>query len=725
MTELLRPVAPQGDMDRSADAWGRYHDEAAAWDAQEAAKKVRQDQVDSYVKDAETVLFAGKDPSLMARMRQAEGKYTQEGAEEFVGNIVPQVKEAYKKAGELQKTGIDIELSGRSVADYVSMKKKTGQWEEGGVEDSFLGRWGSDESNTIRKSARLIGDLRKSGKKKINTETMPIEEARSIKASFTDVDSPIKVPDDMTLEISLPGKTFEIPPRHMWEQMGGMGAGEDISAMEKVGGLGWSVSELADIRKRSNRIKDAQESGKDIFGPEYADDLERLRDLWIVEAYKQTRGKTLGAKVANTLADIPWFLVEMWAGGGASSAVRSGTEKALSGLGKGFLAQVAREGTARLLGGAARTLVTGAPRFAQGYLERTNPRAVFEGAYDARIEEARNEDGTLVSPVTAALKSLGDVAIEYITEESGDLFGKLGGGAVRKVMAKSPKFAKVIGVMKRGWEKIPGNKLKKGLEGFYEKLETVGYHGIIEEIGEERLGDAMRAALGVSDEGVLESLDPRGKGEQYLTELISFGIMGGGFAAAGKVRQWAKNNPTEAKELADIDEPSRKEFERITGILGETSKSDRAAFVAELKKPNIEVPQTKKAVEERISELRNQADNVPDSELGPIEEELIQLEGKLETFEDISKKDLPSEEKGDIIELDRRTHPELRARVEALSPENRGDLVSEIANLPEGARAERIDQLMQQVYEAQIDPVTQLPTRLAWQTLEKEGGLKG
>jgi len=485
----------------------------------------------------------------------------------------------------------------------------------------------SKEISKAKKAAGIIKDVYKSLETEIDPKKYSFEDARVLKSAFMDKDSPMKIPDDMTIGINLYGNTVSIPPASTWEKKGEIGAIEtakNLSLVEKIPffGLGWKIGELIDIRSTANRIKEAQAEGKDIFSKEYIHDVEKLRDLWMVDEYRKARGQTWGGMAVDIGSELPGFLVEMWASGGLASVFKSGTKEMLSGLGKNILGRAVRGAAGLAAGATARTITTGIPRIAQGILQRTNPQAVFDGIHKVRIEESPEDLSS------ALLKSIGDTYIEYLSEDSGDVMGKLGSGALNSIMAKSPKFATVVNATKKAWMKAFG----KTSAEWAAKLNSVGYHGVLAEMGEERLGDVLRSVTGVSDQSIEDALIPTKK--QLKAELVTFAALGGGLSVISRVGQWRKDNPEAAEKLAGIERPSRKEFERLTGITKKTSEKERVEFVKEVAiqeesaRTEFEFKSTEDA-RSRIAELQQIAETLPDEELGPIEEEISQIESQI------------------------------------------------------------------------------------------------
>ncbi|GAH01852.1 unnamed protein product, partial [marine sediment metagenome] len=108
----------------------------------------------------------------------------------------------------------------------------------------------------------------------------------------------------------------------------------------------------------------------------------------------------------------------------------------------------------------------------------------------------------------AMLKSFGDQWAETISEHSGGLFAEL--GSMGKNLAI--KSGLLSAFLKANPAKTPGNAVK-----LFKKM---GYHGVINEMAEERLGEVLRAATGVTEEYNLPT------SEQLAVELVSFSVPG-------------------------------------------------------------------------------------------------------------------------------------------------------------------------------------------------------
>ena len=415
-------------------------------------------------------------------------------------------------------------------------------------------------------------------------------------ADFVLSENPVMpVPEHLAVEVPQPSvlgsRYYTVPPRGEWGRMGEMGFLESIGRMnpeEKIPwiGLGADIGRLLLARAAADRVSKAQAAGKDVFKDRaFDEDLDTLRNTWLLHQYESARGQSWAGLGAEVLSEIPSFLVEMWASGGIAGAARVGAKKAVRKVvGNGLLRTAGQTGAGLLASGGARLATVGVPRVVKGYIERKNPQAVFDSAYKVRIEESKE------THVSALYKAVGDTFIEYLSEESGEILGKLGGRAVRRLAAKSPKFAALNNAIRKAWSKVPGNKPS----GWGQRLKKVGWHGIVEEMGEERLGDVLRSVLRVEDKTLGEALIPTGK--QFMAELMSFGVMGGGFAGAGQVRQsvrtrryrkallsdggagaWALHNWEKAADLVDGESSSRKAFEAAG--LPKMSGEERAAFL--------------------------------------------------------------------------------------------------------------------------------------------------
>ncbi len=121
-----------------------------------------------------------------------------------------------------------------------------------------------------------------------------------------------------------------------------------------------------------------------------------------------------------------------------------------------------------------------------------------------------------------------DMAIEVLSEQSGGLF--------RKAFKGIRKGAKDL-MVKRGLYSTLVNKNPGKEKIIKQAFESMGYHGVLEEMMEERLGEALRGIayeMGVDDEGFKYELPTL---KQLAQEFVAFSVPGGAQKLATKISE--------------------------------------------------------------------------------------------------------------------------------------------------------------------------------------------
>lgn len=290
--------------------------------------------------------------------------------------------------------------------------------------------------------------------------------------------------------------------------------GASITDLVPFAGSVFRAQELFEISQAAGRLTKHGENHYE--GREQ--DEKQLLDYLVNENEKAERGTTLGAKVGGGLFQLPAFMGEFLATGG------------LANLGKKF----ALETTKKVVGASLkRKAIKWAAKTAAGALMRTvgNPQRVAEAYYRQRVgglDAQQTPEGRLLvkesqeKPFTSALKAFGDVWVEMFSEETGEIIGK-GLGAI----------GKRIPILRSLWKAKTGGSSA----AFAQKMSRkVGFNGVINEIGEERVGQLMRAALGIEK---LRTPKPT----ELLAELLTFSVPGAARFAAGRVSRGQQITP--------------------------------------------------------------------------------------------------------------------------------------------------------------------------------------
>ena len=356
--------------------------------------------------------------------------------------------------------------------------------------------------------------------------------------------------------------------------------------------------EAADLYSTVKRRQQNEYTTGPIGDRHRQEDQQKIIDYLEEQAEIQERGLTVGAKISNVVADMLPFMVEFIATGGVASigkkAVTKGVLRMVERIaGKAAGKAIGRNITAKLAGwataGAIRTALL-PHRSILGYIENRMPDMQISQEGQIIFQEAGDK------PFTAAYKAIGNQYIEMLSEEAGPALGRI----ASKVMPKSA--TKLIGGIRDAWMK--GGAGRTAVQ-FGKKIMTrAGYNGILEEMGEERLGDLMRTVLNIDEhkgtgfsmfERIGKALYP-GK-EQLFIEAVAFLVP----AAGQRVMISAKKRAIKSKLQQKLESQttfSRKDVKELYG-LERTTAEERQVIFDEQKQAMTE---TKASPYEKMSE---------------------------------------------------------------------------------------------------------------------------
>lgn len=262
-------------------------------------------------------------------------------------------------------------------------------------------------------------------------------------------------------------------------------------------------------------------------------ELQKQTDVDVVTKYlqdleeKQRRGYSTMGRVGQITSEMPAFVTEfLLTGGTAALGKKGGKELAERALRRHAATKAGRlaVGTAGF-GSAVLFRATAMPhRAVESILRRQAPEGLEIVNGEVKVTKAGE------APFTSIWKGLADHYIEIASEQAGELMSPY----VSKLLRKTPLLGKITDRMRRGWlKKFP----KKTPADFYKKIQTkTGFHGVLEEVGEEYLGDSTRAIFDVEHFGAGEDanmIQRIGAAVEQDTDnlpamLISFGIPGVG-----------------------------------------------------------------------------------------------------------------------------------------------------------------------------------------------------
>lgn len=341
---------------------------------------------------------------------------------------------------------------------------------------------------------------------------------------------------------------LEIPDekRAAWEAQGKIGFMEQLRRQDKTEMIPFNPEgavKSINLLRATNRLRDPQTLP-----------AQKAQDEALLSAYlegveeERVRGFSVGGRVVQGVAQLPAYMFEFLATEGMATAGRYALKKSLSGATRKIVQSGVLKATTRAAGGIAGATVrtAGMPhRLAQAYADRQlNAGLELTEKGVSLAEEIREK------PHTSAMKALGDVLIENLSETTG------------------PALRKGAGYL------IP-REFKAGLERLFARIRPnepvrnlwtkAGYHGFLEELGEERVGNFLKALTGVEDFGaddperawdrIVASIP---NGEELLVEALVLGVPGSLRMGTSQVVDMVRRRKAEAgavepelQELAD------------------------------------------------------------------------------------------------------------------------------------------------------------------------------
>lgn len=284
------------------------------------------------------------------------------------------------------------------------------------------------------------------------------------------------------------------------------------------------------------------------------DDLKLLREF----VDRSNRDTTFGYKVAAIVSAMPSFMGELLLTGGVYTAARKaslvGAKKGLNRLlrkkGKDILnkklVRVGLRVTEEVGGRTAQAFVAGATRIPAGTLERIIDGFQLTGAEKGELQGIITGEGEDLS--LALAKAMGEQWVEIQSEFTGGLLTKAS-KPIKNAIIKTGLF--------KSFRKLNPDASTGDVRKIFEKM---GYHGVIGEMFEERVGEVghgLLESIGLGDQKfALPSL------EQLGVELVAFSVPGvtkagleravklgeAGFARTGKGKAGDRREDVEFRE---------------------------------------------------------------------------------------------------------------------------------------------------------------------------------
>lgn len=305
-------------------------------------------------------------------------------------------------------------------------------------------------------------------------------------------------------------------------------------------GAAIGAKELWDVRAAAQRVREGTASQED-------------EDLVLDFMREARRDHTFGGRIGQILGELPAFMAEFWlTGGGFTLGKKAGTKAVAIALEKALGAGIAKSAGGRALAKVG-GVVAGSALQSAGVLGKVGkvpvavPARLVQEIYRAALPEMNlDEDqaGNMAVVFAATEDDFWDAVpegikrnwVEYVSERSGAAFAKMPGSQVLREL-QGKVFSKLVGGKGAG-------AVESALRDIMGKA---GWHGWLEEIGEERVNSALLAALG---EDPWSDVWPGW--EQLAAEGVAFAVPGAVLAGTRKVlgetpEDRAKKEPEEKK----------------------------------------------------------------------------------------------------------------------------------------------------------------------------------
>jgi len=296
------------------------------------------------------------------------------------------------------------------------------------------------------------------------------------------------------------------------------------------------------------------------------------RQLKILEEYVaySRSNKTWAYNTLNLVVHLPAFAGELYFTGGFYTAGKNATLK----VAKRVLAGLLTKGGYKKIRDYGKKTATGkiltkSVQAVGGATLQTLPAGVTRIAAETKrrmlpgITLTREEKLAITGPGQGAMSAFIDATkgqwIEMVSERMGGLFKELGKPA-REAMSRSY-------LLKRWLQKNPG----ADPSAFRKVLDRSGYHGVLNEMFEERMSELGRATPGIGTGEDLPDYTSEEFFKQLASEMVAFSVPG----AAGQIMDYKKQKKdakaeeaaaAAADEEAPAEEPLDPEEQRVNQV---------------------------------------------------------------------------------------------------------------------------------------------------------------
>lgn len=356
---------------------------------------------------------------------------------------------------------------------------------------------------------------------------------------------------------------------------------------------------------------------------------------------KNIRGFTWGGGMAYYGSPMPAFIAEFMATAGLAKTAQTGAVAAVT---KGVMVAAETAALARYTGYAAATAARTTafvPMSVKNFGDlHLNARLQITKKGHVFIQEAN------LNPVATFLKAYAYTGAEVASEMSGR---KLGTYVINPVLRRLVTPANTM------INKLPP-KLVTGLINMYKKIKPnarvsdiltrAGWHGLINELGEERVADALRLYTdfgfgdNISIDDIFDRMIP--DQDQFLIELGILSVMGGAKTGYVAVSNMLEKQGVSQEEIASILENlTDEELENI--IVNDTYVEINPSLDQALEEIQISFAseqQQQEAAKNKVDEdtLQIYEENIENDYQKIIDKQLIEAERKVKKIKQESKK---------------------------------------------------------------------------------------
>ena len=298
-------------------------------------------------------------------------------------------------------------------------------------------------------------------------------------------------------------------PTNLWDVVGDTIA-DPTRMVPFVGTATQFGEETLPVYQAAKRIEAGQATPQDVMLIQgHREKLQKQAQGHREKLQKQAQGQTTPAMVADILTQLPAFAGEFALTGGIHNIVKEGLEWALKNVAQKGAANLAKRAATSTAGAVAQSAAM-VPRLVEGTADRMTPELRLDAEQVQKMDDliAREGDGF----AEAAVKAFGENAIEVWSERTGSALKHVPGFSKAKDAVQDMKRA----VMRR-WIATHPNASMDDL--FKRVAKKTAWDGVFEEMFEERVGEAARAAVG------LEQYQPPTR-QQLFAELAAFSVPG-------------------------------------------------------------------------------------------------------------------------------------------------------------------------------------------------------